>query len=354
MTLLIVFFLLSIVFSFLCSVWEAVLLSISPSYIVNMKKDGAPGADILANFKDDIDRPLAAILTLNTIAHTVGAIGVGAQAGKVWGNADWQLFGFPLNAEAMIATVMTLAILILSEIIPKTIGANRWRSLAGFTARSVQFIIYLLWPLVWLAQRITKLLKKDADKSVFSRKDLSALASIGVKSGNLNKDEFKLLENVLTFRSVKVKDVMTSRTVVKRANESQLIQDFFGANPNLEHSRIPLHGETVDDISSYFLKDVLLQSVIDERGSETLKSISRPILVINEEENISTAMEKMVQNKEQILRVMGPFGGTSGIITMEDVIETLLGLEILDEMDVTADMQALARKRWEEKAVGNS
>lgn len=349
MTLLIIFFLVSILFSFLCSIWEAVLLSVTPSFVENLKEDGSAVGGILDSFKQNIDRPLAAILTLNTIAHTVGAIGVGAQAGKIWGDVEWSILGFPLNAEAVIATLMTLAILILSEIIPKTIGANQWQSLSGFTARSVQFIIYALWPLVWLAQVITKFLKKDAEKSVFSRRDLSAMASLGVKSGTLNEDEFELLENVLAFRSVQVKEVMTPRTVLLRGGEKDTIGSFYKAHPDLRHSRIPLYVDTIDEINTYFLKDQLLQAVIDGQEDQPLSTIARPMLFIEEELDIAHAMEKMVQNKEHIMRVVGPFGGTSGIITMEDIMETLLGLEILDELDVTADMQALARKRWEKK-----
>jgi CBS domain containing-hemolysin-like protein len=349
MTLLLIFFFISILFSFLCSIWEAVLLSVTASHIENLKKDNVPAGAILANFKDNIDRPLAAILTLNTIAHTVGAIGVGAQAGKIWGGESWNLLGIPLNVEAVIAALMTLAILILSEIIPKTIGANQWRALAGFTARSVQLVIYILLPLVWLAQWITKSMKKDANKSVFSRRDLSALASIGVKSGRLNEDEFHLLENVLAFRSVKVEEVMTPRTVLVRAPEKGLIGKFNEEHPKLLHSRIPLYKSTVDEISHYFLKNDLLQAIIDKREADELISIARPMLFIGQDDSISHALETMVQKQEHILRVVDGFGGTAGIITMEDVIETLLGLEILDEVDVTADMQELARKRWEER-----
>lgn len=347
MTLLIVFFLVSIVFSFLCSIWEAALLSVTPSFVETEVQKGTSTGRILQGFKENIDRPLAAILTLNTIAHTVGAIGVGAQAGKIWGDSDWQLLGYPLNAEAVIATVMTLAILILSEIIPKTIGANSWQGLAGFTAKGINAIIYALYPLVWLAQMITRSMKKDKSKSVLSRRDISAMASIGVKSGTLSKSEYRLLENVLTFRTVRAKDIMTPRTVLVSAGERMSIQDFYKSGLGDSYSRIPIFKETIDEVNGYVLKHEVYESLIEGNGDQALSSVGRPLLFIEEEDTIYHVLEIMIQNKEQIARVVGPYGGTSGIITLEDIIETLLGLEILDELDIAADLQAMARERWE-------
>lgn len=347
MTLLISFFLISIVFSFLCSIWEAALLSVTPSFVESELQKGSATGRILQVFKDNIDRPLAAILTLNTIAHTVGAIGVGAQAGKIWGESNWQIAGYPLNAEAVIATVMTLAILILSEIIPKTIGANYWQSLAGFTARGINAIIYGLYPLVWLAQFITRSMKKDKSKSVLSRRDISAMASIGVKSGTLSKSEFRLLENVLTFRTVISKDIMTPRTVVVSAPESMSLRQFYDSRLGEAYSRIPIFKENIDEVTGYVLKHEVYESLIEGKGDKPLSSVGRPLLFIEDEDTIYHVLEIMVQNKEQIARVVGPYGGTSGIITLEDIIETLLGLEILDELDIAADLQEMARQRWE-------
>lgn len=347
MALLIFFFLVSIIFSFLCSIWEAVLLSVSPSFIESEVQSGSSTGKILQGFKDNIDRPLAAILTLNTIAHTVGAIGVGAQAGKIWGDADWQIMGYPINAEAAIATVMTLAILILSEIIPKTIGANYWKGLSGFTAKGVKLIIYILYPLVAIAQWMTRILKKDKEKSVLSRKDISAMASIGVKTGTLSKSEYQLLDNVLTFRTVKAKDIMTPRTVLVTAAEDMTVQEFYESGLGESYSRIPVYEDNVDQMTGYVLKHQVYESLIEGKGEQTLSKISRPILFFDEGDTIYHILEIMIQNKEQIARVVGPFGGTSGLMTLEDIIETLLGLEILDELDIAADLQAMARERWE-------
>ncbi|MEM1121700.1 MAG: CNNM domain-containing protein, partial [Bacteroidota bacterium] len=207
MVLLIIFFLLSIVFSFLCSIWEAVLLSITPSFINRKVQDKTTnlGHD-LRNFKKNIDRPLSAILTLNTIAHTVGAIGVGAQAAVVFEDTP-TILGIP--SETIIATVMTLAILVLSEIIPKTLGANKWRELAGFTVKSLKVLLFILTPFVWLSEQITKNLKKDKNKSVFSKADLAAMTHAGEESGVLDKSESTIIKNLLRFEEVSVRDIMT-------------------------------------------------------------------------------------------------------------------------------------------------
>ncbi|MDX1685706.1 MAG: hemolysin family protein [Saprospiraceae bacterium] len=347
MTLLILFFLISIVFSFLCSIWEAALLSVTPSFVENeLQKESTTGR-ILSSFKENIDRPLAAILTLNTIAHTVGAIGVGAQAGKLWGNESWKMLGYPLNAEAVIATVMTLAILILSEIIPKTIGASYWQPLAGFTARGIKAIMIGLWPLVWLAQLITRSMKKDKAQSVLSRRDISAMASIGVKSGTLSQNEFRLLQNVLTFRTVKSKDIMTPRTVLVSAPETMLVKEFHKSGLGDSFSRIPIFKENIDQVTGYVLKHEVYEMIIEGNGDQPLSAVGRPLLFIEEDDTIYHVLEIMIQNKEQIARVVGEYGGTSGIITLEDIIETLLGLEILDELDIAADLQEMARERWE-------
>lgn len=341
-TLIIVFFLVSIIFSFLCSVWEAVLLSITPAYVETLKERDSPIGKQLDSFKKDIDRPLAAILTLNTIAHTVGAIGVGAQASKIWGES--------IISTMVVPVVMTLAILILSEIIPKTIGASSWKSLAGFTTRSLKVIMYILYPLVWFSELITKSLKKDKDKSVLSRADFTAITKVGEKSGIIAPNESKIIGNLLKFSQVRAKDIMTPRTVVKASDQSTLIGDFYNENKNLRFSRIPIYDGNKDNITGFVLKDKLLSSIIDNKEKDTLGSISRDISVVTEGMNIQQIFDKLMETKEHIALVVDEFGGMSGILTMEDVIETLLGMEIVDELDNVEDMQAMARKVWEKRA----
>lgn len=342
MLLLLLFFAISIIFSFLCSIWEAVLLSISPAEVEINHQKGTKLGVRLKKFKNNIDQPLAAILTLNTVAHTVGAIGVGAQAGSLYGATIW--------ATLVIPVLMTLGILILSEIIPKTLGANYWKELMPFTVNSLYFVIIGLYPLVWLSQQITKRMKKDKDKSVLSRADFSAIAEIGAKAGIFKQGESRIIKNLLSFNTILAKDIMTPRTVAKVAREDQTIKAFFEENKNLRFSRIPIYKTTKDDINGFFLKDVLLTNIINGNGEAKLKDISREIHIVNEQLAIPNLFNHLMENREHIALVVDEFGGMAGIVTMEDVIETLLGMEIMDEFDNIENMQILARKNWEKRA----
>jgi len=341
-TLLIVFLLVSIVFSFLCSIWEAVLLSITPSFTQMQIKEGSDLGASLQEFKENIDRPLAAILTLNTIAHTAGAIGVGAQATKIWGAS--------FMATAVVPVVMTLAILLLSEIIPKTIGANYWKELAGFTVRCLKVVMWVLAPLVFASQIITKALKKDKDASVFSRADFTAMAELGTQQGVFNEGESSILQNLLRFNTILAKDIMTPRTVMIAADQDSSARDFHDSHPNLRFSRIPVYDQSQDHITGYVLKDQILKKLVDKKDGDALSSIRREVLAVKESFPIPDLFNHFTAKREHIAIVLDDFGGTAGLVTMEDVIETLLGLEIVDEQDNASDMQALARKQWEQRA----
>ena len=348
---LIIFCLVSIGFSFLCSIWEAVLLSINPSYIETIKDKSPWVANTLQEFKDNIDRPLSAILTLNTIAHTVGAILVGSQASKIWADNKVDLFGFSISFETIVAVLMTLAILIFSEIIPKTIGATYWRGLTTFTTRGVKFVIWILFPLVWVSQKITKLFKGgDLHGSVLSRTDFTAMADIGAREGVIQQSEYRIFKNLMRFDSIRAEDVMTPRTVITHADGNQSIQDFYNQNKNLRFSRIPVHSGQVDDMVGYILKDDLFQYMIEEKGNMKLKDLKRDFLVVTANEKIGQIFEKLIEKKEQIALVVDEYGGVAGLLTSEDIVETLFGLEIMDELDATADMQLLAREQWKKRA----
>ncbi len=219
MVTLILFFTISILFSFLCSIWESVLLSITPAYVSRMQTEKPKIGKWLYSYKEDIDRPLSAILTLNTIAHTVGAIGVGVQAGKLFGSHQINLYFFEISFESLIAGLMTLSILILSEIIPKTLGANYWKQLTGFTVRSLRVILIVLAPFVWMSQWITRHIKTDKGRSVFSRADFTAMADAGLKSGAIDSEERSIIQNLLRLEKLKVRDIMTPRSVVLTINE---------------------------------------------------------------------------------------------------------------------------------------
>jgi len=341
-TLLIVFFCVSILFSFLCSIWEAVLLSITPSFTQTKVAEGGELGQTLQAFKANIDRPLAAILTLNTIAHTVGAIGVGAQATAIWGAS--------VMSTAVVPVVMTLAILILSEIIPKTIGANYWRELAPFTVKSLNLILWVLAPLVFVTQIITRALKKDKEASVLSRADFTAMAELGEKEGVFDAGESTILKNLLRFDEVLAEHVMTPRTVVVAADETTTVRAFDDAHRHLRFSRVPIFDGSLDHVTGYVLKDQLLRALVDGEDDKPLAAIRREVTAVKMNFPIPRLFDHFTTEREHIALVIDDFGGLAGIVTMEDVIETLLGLEIVDERDGAVDMQALARRNWEERA----
>ena len=345
LSLLIGFFLVSIVFSFLCSLWEAALLSITPTFAEVKKEEGTELGHQLASFKANIDRPLAAILTLNTIAHTVGAIGVGAQASLIWSEAN------PLITGLFVPVVMTLAILLLSEIVPKTLGATYWKELAGFTVTSLRIVIFLLFPLVWMCQGLTRLLKRNAEGSIFSRSDFLTMAEIGAREGVFRENESEMIANLLRFESVCVEDIMTPRTVVIAAPEEMSIEDYVKTHEDLRVSRIPTyHNDSKDEVTGFVLKDEMLAAIIDGRGDEPVAALRRDIMVVQREFPLPELFKRLVARRVHIALVVDEFGGMAGIVTMEDVIETLLGHEIVDESDHEADLRVQARRDWKKRA----
>lgn len=350
MTLLILFFVLSILFSFLCSIWEAVLLSITPSYVSSQVSAGTATGKLLKEYKKDIDKPLSAVLTLNTIAHTVGAIGVGAQAGKIFGENYFNLLGLHLNYESLIAGAMTLAILILSEIIPKTIGANNWKTLAPFTVQSLRILLIILFPFVWLSQLITGFLKKNKDESVLSRADFAALAKTTAESGALEKEEHSIIKNLLSLSDLVVRDIMTPRTVIMSAQANDTIKNYYENHKPLRFSRIPIQDADSEDFIGMFLKDELLEAIVKNGGNDQLKSIKRDILYIQDNTPLNDFMNRLIKENAHIALINDEYGSVVGIASMEDLFETLLGIEIMDESDNVEDLQKLARKKWEERA----
>ena len=350
MTLLIFFFVLSIAVSFLCSILEAVLLSITPSYVRAKTSDGSALGQHLETFKKDIDRPLSAILTLNTIAHTVGAIGVGAQAGKIFGSNYFNIFGFELSYESVVASVMTLAILILSEIIPKTIGANLWRSLTPFTVATLRILILMLYPLVWLSQLITRKLKREKNKSVLSRADFTIMAQVGEESGVIEESESKIIHNLFRLKDLTVRDIMTPRTVLITAEENTTCKAFHDAHPNLRFSRIPIYADRSDHITGIVLKDDVLTKLANDDDDVLLKDLKRPLQVVEDQMHLQLLFEHLTKNRVHLAIVVDNFGSVVGLVTMEDLLETLLGLEIVDESDQVEDLQKVARKIWKKRA----
>ncbi len=338
MSLLILFVALAIGVSFLCSILEAVLLSITPSFVEAAEEDNPGLAKKLRSLRADIERPLAAILSLNTIAHTVGATGAGAQAAVVFDDTGVGIF----------SAVLTLGILILSEIIPKTLGATYWRALAPFTVRTLPWLIIAQLPLVWMSQAITSVLKRGKSEAEISREEITAMATAGQRIGVIAEDENRLVANLFQLPNIPVTEVMTPRTVIEHVQIDTTVAQLVDGKESFPFSRILVSGESVDEIHGFVLtRDVLLEAISGNKKrkvSEFLREIPR----VTEDTDIDTLFDQLLDRDAHIALVQDSYGGTSGLVTMEDVFETLLGDEIVDESDEAADLQKVARQRAKE------
>lgn len=335
MTLLFFYLALALVVSFFCSIAEAVLLSVRPAYVEALEKRNAPGALALRRLKENLDRPLAAILTLNTISHTVGAAGVGAQSAIVFGSAY----------VGVTSAVLTLLILVLSEIIPKSLGAAYWPRLSTALAPPIFLLTKLLGPFVWLSQRLTRLFG-PGDGGKISREELAAMAEIGAREGGIAPRELKIVRNLLRLQRLNVRAVMTPRPVIFMAPQSMTIDAFFEKHPTNPFSRIPVYGENRDDVTGYVLKNDLFVASLREEGTKPLGDFKRQCPALPDFRSVSETFDVLVGERTHLAFLVDEFGTLQGLVTLEDIVETLMGLEITDELDTTEDMQALARERW--------
>ena len=337
MTLLIIFALTALLLSFMCSLLESVLLSTTLSYSESVAQK-SKGGKVLHKIKSNMDRPIGAILSLNTVANTIGASGVGAQVTKIWGN---EYFGYA-------SAILTLLILIFSEIIPKTLGTNNWRKLCIPAAYITRTIIYLIYPLVLITEFIQHVFSSKKNQTV-SRDEITALTHIGERQGIIESNESQFVNNIFKLKLIKLNDIMTPRTVVLAADENLTLEKFFNNKDFLRYSRIPIYTESIDDITGFVLKsDILLHLANDEKNIK-LKSLRRPITTCYQYTSILRFYDMMITKKEHIALVIDEYGGVEGIVTMEDVIETILGFEITDESDVQTDMRQFAKERWAKK-----
>lgn len=339
---------ISIFFSFLCSILEAVLLSVTPTFINVKKQEGKDYALTLESLKKDVDKPLIAILTLNTIAHTVGAMMVGIEAEKL----PFKIELFGINTVGVVSALMTFLILVASEIIPKTIGATYWKSLANFASKALTIMIFpLKWTgILWLLQLTTRLIGGTGHGSVLSRESFVAMTEIAHEEGVFQENESKIIKNLLNFKKIYAKDVMTPRTVMKTEDENTSIGAFFKKNLNLRFSRIPIYADNQDNITGLVLKDDVFKEMALDNKTKKLADIKRDIIVVNRNLPIPTLFEKLIEVRNHMALVVDEYGSVSGLVTMEDVIETLLGMEIMDESDNVSDLQLMARKSWEGRA----
>ena len=298
-------------------------------------------AKIFIKLKQNIDRPLSAILSLNTIAHTVGAAGVGAQATKIFGEV---YFG-------IVSAILTILILVLSEIIPKTIGARYCRELAMISGHAIRITIFITYPFVIIFPYITRLFSKKQNERTISREEISALANIGAEEGIFGEKENKIIQNLIRLKSIRVSEIMTPRVVVTIADENMTLKDFLKNKEFLHFSRIPIYSENTENITGYVFRQTVFEKLAEDQVGLKLKDIKRDIVVIPETNPLFKVWEILLEKKEHIALIVDEYGGMDGIVTMEDIIETLLGFEIVDEKDTITDMQQYARDRWNRRQI---
>ena len=335
MTLLFLFLFGAMAISFLCSLLESVLLSTPISYITMKEDEGDRNAALFMKMKTEPDRPLTAILSLNTIANTIGAAGVGQQATLLFGS-HW--FG-------LVSAIMTLLILVFSEILPKTIGTSHWKGLLGLS-KVMRLLIWILFPIVWLIEKLRDLISDSEPDTTISREEVSAMANIGEEEGVIDNSENKVIQNIIKLDDIKAYDVMTPRIVAATAPETMTLKQFYKQEDLSHNSRIPVWSESPEFITGYILRYDALENLAEDKFDMRLKSIKRKIAAFHEETSVSDIWESLLKTKDQIALIIDDYGCFQGIITLEDIMETILGMEIIDENDTVTDMQQYARERW--------
>lgn len=340
MTLLIIYVLIALGVSFICSLLEATLLTVTPTGVQSAKHKGAKWAHSMEKLKSNIDGPLSAILTLNTIAHTMGAAGAGAQFAKIYG----------YGTEAIFAGVLTLAILIFTEIIPKTLGARYAMFFAPGTAWFLPWLQGALGPLVWVCGQITRLITFGKSKDTpMHREELLAVTRLGEQEGVLHSQEGAIVRNILQLRELRVSDIMTPRPVIFMAESSLTFGAFAKLIEDKPFSRIPVYGNNRDDISGFVLRSDALQACLKDANAQ-LSSVARPVEVVPQQIGVDRLFQRLLAEGHHLLLVHDEYGTTVGLVTLEDVLETIVGVEIVDEHDKVADLQVLARKLWSDRA----
>jgi CBS domain containing-hemolysin-like protein len=312
-----------------------VVLSIPHTYIAVLEKDGDKNGVVWTNLKeDDAVKPLTAILTLNTIAHTMGAAGVGSEVQSIWGE----------GALTIASIILTIAVLFLSEIIPKTLGTAYWKQLAPFTGKLLAILVRLLAVLIIPIQMLKAILPKG-DHTLVTRDDVAALADLGGEEGIIEEDEEKVIHNLLKLRDIKVVDIMTPRVVMTSFQSTSTVKEILDEHKIIRVSRIPVFDDTIDDSSGIVIRSEILMAASRDEWDSPMSEFKKPVISLKTTANVDEALEMFLEERQQFALVRDEFGGTAGIVTMEDVLETLLGEEIVDELDVVDDMRELAREK---------
>ncbi len=340
MDLLILFFVLAVGVSFICSILESVLLSVNMSYVAVLEKEKPSVGKLLRYHKENISKSIASILILNTIAHTLGAAAVGAQASIIFGN----------DAVVIVSIIMTFAILFLSEIIPKTIGAVYWKQLAPVSAQFIRVFIWITYPIILTTLFVTdKISKGQNDAHSLTKEELLESMLISEDKGIIDEKESDVIENILNLNNIKVAEVLTPRSVVFALNENITIKEVINTKEDIfKFSRIPVYHESIEDVVGIVMTKKIFKQALED-DNVTLGSIKKEIFAINENIPVSKALDLFIAKKDHMFLVTDNYDQTEGIITLEDCVETILGIEIVDESDSTVDMRELAKQKMKQK-----
>lgn len=345
MTLLLFYLFFAVGVSFFCSISEAVLLSVRSSYITALEVKKKKGSEVLRKLSDNLDRPLAAILTANTISHTMGAAGVGAQATLLFGS----------QSLGVVSALLTIIVLVFSEIIPKTIGTTYWKQLAPTFGVLIDGLVKILFPFVWLSEKLTKFISGGKSSAfTFSRDEMQAMVEIGKDEGLLNREEHKIFTNLMKLRIISVRSIMTPRTVIFSLPQDMIVEELFKNHMDKAFSRIPIYDENHDDITGYVLRVDALMSQAKHDYEKKLVDFVRDFVTLSDKKTVFEAYNILMVEKSHIALIVDEYGTVQGLLTLEDILETIIGLEITDELDVVEDMQVLAQDRWRERLEGAS
>ncbi len=336
MTMLLFYLFLALIVSFLCSLAEATLLSTPFAYLKAKEEQGDLNAKTLMGFRNNLDKAISAILSLNTVAHTIGAAGVGAEAVKIWGEAYI----------GIVSAILTILILVLTEIFPKTIGTIYNKRFVGFVAVLIKAMIIIAYPLVIFSSFISRIFSKKEVESSISREEISVLANIGAQEGIFAEKENKIIQNLIKLKNVKISEITTPRVVTVAANEEMTLAEFLKNKEFLYFSRIPVFSDNKENVTGYVLREFVFEKLAEDQFNVKLKDIKRNITIVTKNNTLFNTWEKLLEKKEHIALVLDEYGGMDGIVTMEDIIESLLGFEIIDETDTVTDMQQFAKERW--------
>ncbi|OIR19104.1 MAG: hypothetical protein BEU04_04345 [Marine Group III euryarchaeote CG-Bathy1] len=328
---------LALIISFVCSLLESVILSVTPSYVETKAQEKTWVGLTLKKMKENIDEPLAAILTLNTVSHTIGAAGVGSE---FHGAGNW------LTISSIILTFM---ILIFSEIIPKTIGATYWRKIIPFSTYLTHYVIIVTMPVTFMLQKISNVISPEGSEGVMTREEMVAVAKIGQDQGTLESQETEIIKNLLDLKNILAEDVMTPSTVLFTLNKEEIVSEVVEEHSPIRFSRIPIIGKDLDDVIGFVLTNTLLEESHNGGVSKKVKDLISPLERVKPEDSVADVLDEFIKRKQHIFLVVDEYGGTQGIITLEDTIETLLGVEIVDEYDEVKDMRQLARELWKKR-----